>query len=416
MITTGRRAFLSLFGGFALAPRASSARSRGRTALYASVGPTLTHYTVDVPSATITRRGDITLPANVQYAWPHANCRFLYVASSDAMVGPGGRAGSSHYLNACRIAPTGELAFHGDPIRLPSRPIHLCTDIPSEHVLVAFNNPSALRVYRIGPDGTLAGEIPQSGRIDAGFYAHQVRVAPNNRFAILVTRGNDAARGRPEDPGALKVFRYDHGRLTNEVSVAPGGGLGFGPRHVDFHPSRPWLYVSRERENALSLFRMAGERILPEPVFTKSTLAAPSATRQQAGAVHVHPNGRFVYGVNRLDLAAIVPGAPLVAHGENSLVVFAINPATGEPTPVQHIDTGGVHDRTFHIDPTGRVLVTAPIRSVEVCDGAGVRTVTAGLTVFRIRRDGMLEHVRKVEIDAGDSQLFWSGMVALPAA
>src|SRR6185369_1045775 len=174
----------------------------------------------------------ITLPANIQYAWPHANRRFLYVASSDTVVGAGARFGTSHYLNACRIGPTGALAPHGDRITLPSRPIHICTDIPSEHVLVAFNNPSALRVYRINPDGTLASEVTQNEPIDAGIYGHQVRVSPNNRVAILVTRGNDATAERGEEPGALKVFRYDRGKLTNEVSIAPRGGLGFGPRHL----------------------------------------------------------------------------------------------------------------------------------------------------------------------------------------
>ena len=40
---------------------------------------------------------------------------------------------------------------------------------------------------------------------------------PNNRLAILVTRGNDAAGGKPEDPGALKVFNYQNGKLTKEA-------------------------------------------------------------------------------------------------------------------------------------------------------------------------------------------------------
>ena len=31
----------------------------------------------------------------------------------------------------------------------------------------------------------------------------------NNRLAILVARGNDAMAGKPEDPGALKVFHLE---------------------------------------------------------------------------------------------------------------------------------------------------------------------------------------------------------------
>ena len=58
-----------------------------RVALYASVGPELTQYDIDVEGAALTRGGTASLPANVQYAWPHASGRYLYVASSDATPG-----------------------------------------------------------------------------------------------------------------------------------------------------------------------------------------------------------------------------------------------------------------------------------------------------------------------------------------
>lgn len=408
--------FLALLAAAIAAPRRLHAQSRtGRTALYAGVGAALTHYDLDVGTASLVARDTVKLPANVQYAWPAASSRFLYVASSDSTLGPGGRAGTVHRVNAFRIGPSGALTPHGDALVLPARPIHLTTDARSEHLLVAFNNPSALRVYGIAPDGRLAAEVPQSEALEFGAYAHQVRVTRDNRLVILATRGNDAGAGRAEDPGALKVFRYRRGKLTAETSIAPHGGFGFGPRHLDFHPTQPWIYVSRERENALSLFRRAGDRVAAEPAYTKGLLAAPSATRQQAGAVHVHPNGRFVYGVNRLDLGAVTPGTPLEAAGDNSLVVFAIDPSTGEPTPLQHVDTRGIHDRTFHIDPTGRVLVTAHVRPLDVVDGASVRHVPAGLTVFRIGDDGRLAEARKYDLEVGADQLFWMGMVALRA-
>ena len=97
----------------------------------------------------------------------------------------------------------------------------MTTDIPSENILVALNNPSAVRVYRINQDFTPGEEVTQPGPIDAGIFAHQVRVTPDNRLAILVTRGNEATPTKAEDPGALKVFDYKDGMLTNEVSVAP---------------------------------------------------------------------------------------------------------------------------------------------------------------------------------------------------
>jgi 6-phosphogluconolactonase (cycloisomerase 2 family) len=387
----------------------------GKVALYANVGPELTHYEVDVEDASLTRRGTVTLPAGVQYAWPHANRRYLYVATSSSESGYG-KAGTEHHVTALRIDPaSGTLAPHGDPIRLPTRPIHMTTDIPSEHILVAFNNPSALHIYRVNRDFTPGDEVRQTGPIDAGIYAHQVRVTPDNRLAILVTRGNEGTASRPEDPGALKVFDYRSGMLGNEVSIAPDGGRGFGPRHLDFHPTRPWIYVSIETQNRMYMYRMEGGRIHPEIAFRKDTLADPGTrrSRQAAGTVHVHPNGRYVYGANRAHETVEFQSRKVFKGGENSIVVYAIDPATGEPSAIQHIETGGIHPRTFHIDPGGRMMVVQHNRPVDVREGDAVRTVHAGLSVFRIGNDGRLASVRRYDVDVGDRLMFWMGMVPL---
>ena len=388
-----------------------------KIALYASVGAELTHYDVDVAGGELTRRATATLPAAVQYAWPHASRRHLYVASSSSAAGYGTQ-GTDHHVTALAIdAASGALKQHGEPIRLPTRPIHMTTDIPSENILVAFNNPSALRVYRVNKDFTPGEEVKQPGPIDAGVFAHQVRVSPDNKLAILVCRGNEGTPTKAEDPGALKVFDYKDGLLTNEVSVAPNGGTEFGPRHLDFHPARPWICVSIETQNKMQMFPMANGRVGPEPAFSADTLAEPKNTRarQAAGTVHVHPNGRFVYGANRAQETEEFQGKKVFKGGENSLVVYAVDQATGEPRPIQHIETRKIHPRTFHIDPSGRLLVAQHNLPVNVRDVDGVKTIPAGLSVFRIGEDGKLTFVRTYDIDVGDKTMFWMGMVPLPA-
>src|SRR5215813_5578587 len=163
-----RRSFLSLVAGSIAMPKLSSAQpASNKVALYANVGPDLTHYDVDTAGAELIKRETVTLPAAVQYAWPHASRRYLYVASSSSAPGYG-TAGTEHHVTAFAIDPaSGALTPHGAPIRLPTRPIHISTDIPSKNILVAFNNPSAVRVYRINDDFT-PGEEVQQGPIDAG--------------------------------------------------------------------------------------------------------------------------------------------------------------------------------------------------------------------------------------------------------
>jgi len=411
-----RRSFLSLVTGSLAVPRFSSAQSASpKVALYASVGADLTHYDVDVAGAALIKRATVTLPASVQYGWPHASRRHLYVASSSSAPGEG-PVGAEHHVSAFRVDPaSGALTPHGRAIRLPTRPIHISTDIPSENVLVAFNNPSAVRVYRINKDATLGEEVPQPGVIDGGIYAHQVRVTPDNRLAILVTRGNEGTPTRAEDPGALKVFEYRDGVLRNEVSIAPNGGKGFGPRHLDFHPTRPWVYVSIETQNKMYMYRLEGGRLNPEIAYRVETLAEPNRVRarQAAGTVHVHPNGRFLYGANRAEATVGFQGQQVFKGGENSIVVFSIDQSTGEPTPIQHVETRAIHPRTFHIDPSGRLLVAEHNLPVKVREGDAVKVVPAGLSVLRMADDGKLTFVRKYDIDVGDKTMFWMGMVPL---
>jgi 6-phosphogluconolactonase (cycloisomerase 2 family) len=203
--------------------------------------------------------------------------------------------------------------------------------------------------------------------------------------------------------------------LTNEVSIAPNGGKEFGPRHLDFHPTKPWMYVSIETQNKLYMYRMENGRISPDIASSSDTLAEPNKirARQAAGTVHVHPNGRFAYVANRAQDTIEFQGKPVFKGGENSIVVYAINQSNGAPTPIQHIETQKIHPRTFHIDPSGRLLVAQHNLPVNVRDGDAIKTIPAGLSVFRIGDDGKLVFARKYDIDVGDKTMFWMGMVPL---
>ena len=99
--------------------------------------------------------------------------------------------------------------------------------------------------------------------------------------------------------------------------------------------------------------------------------------------------------------------------GHNNVAVFAIDQTTGAPTLIQTIDAHAIELRTFALDPSGRMLVAASIRPVPVRDGETVKTVPAGLSVFRIGADGKLDFVRKYDVDVGERTQFWSGMVTL---
>jgi 6-phosphogluconolactonase len=418
-------ATITLLAAVCQAQTPASRSTSSKLVLYASVGPDLSWYDVDVEHATLVKQGSTTLPANVQEAWPHPSKQYLYVAWSNggpSSAAPGSGAapsGSQHGVSTFQIdKASGALHPHGQPASLRSRPIHMTTDVLGAHVLVAYNDPSGVTVHSIRPDGSVGSEVKQATPLDVGIYAHQVRVEPSNTSVILVTRGNGPAGGKPEDPGAVKIFSYKDGLLTNRASIAPGGGFNFQPRHLDFHPSRPWVFVTLERQNKLQVYtREPAGTLGSKPLFTKETLTAPNSIRpgQAVGTVHVHPNGQFVYVANRASGTTEFEGKPVFVGGENAIAVYRITQDTGEPTLVQNIDTRGMHPRTFAIDSTGRILVAANQMSLSVREGSRVNTVPASLAVFQVGADGKLDFKRayNIELAAGRS-LFWSGLVSLP--
>jgi 6-phosphogluconolactonase len=413
-----RRTFTALLAGTIAAPETSFAQnSAGRQMFYSAVGPELTLYSVDVDNAALVKQGMVSTPANIQYAWPHPSKRYLYVVSSNGGPGSAGVAGDTHVANAFRIDPaTGALTPHGGTLALPSRPIHTSVDISGQYLLTAYNDPSGLTVHRINADGTLGERVNQPEAFDTGKFAHQIRVTPDNGHVILVTRGNNAPTDNPVDPGSIKIFGFKDGVLTNVAAIQPGDGMHFGPRHLDFHPTQPWVYVSVESQNKLYVYRRdAATGLSREPLFIKDTLSDPaSKLRQAAGPIHVSPDGRLVYLTNRAWWLTDFEGKQVFAGGENSVAVFAIDQTTGEPTLIQNADGHANYLRTFGIDPGGRILVAASVWPMPIREGKDITTLPAAIVIYRVGGDGKLAFVRKYEIDAtAKKQQFWAGMVTL---
>jgi 6-phosphogluconolactonase (cycloisomerase 2 family) len=339
----------------------------------------------------------------------------LYVTTSNR--GPGLK-GDRNHMSAFRIdAKSGALTPHGDPAALPHRAVHMCIDPSGRYALNAHNLPqTGITVHRIAPNCSIGAQVEQPAGLDYGIYPHQVMMAPSGRTTILVDRGNNAAHGKAEDPGALRSYGFDAGVFSPKQVVAPNGGYGFGPRHIDFHRTQPWMYVSDERRSQLYMFRMPGDTLEPEAAFTRDLLAdrANVKPRQNGGTIHVHPNGRTVYVANRADYTVDYEGRKVFAGGENSIAVYSIDPRSGEPKLIQHADTHSFHVRTFAFDPTGRIMVAASIKPLSVREGANVTTVPATMSVFRVGSDGKLDFVRKYDVDAsGGKTHYWMGIVGL---
>jgi len=419
-----RRTFNTALAGITATSLFGCATTAGgnnkRVVLYQGVGDQLRPFDVDVENASLTPRPALAMPSNIQYVWPHPSRRYLYVSTSDSASGNATVAGKLHRLCAVRVGADGDLQMHGDAQALTARPIHNSVDASGSYALTAYNNPSSLTVHRINADGMLGALVAQPAKLDSGIFAHQILTSPSNRAVYFPTRGNNPENGKGEDPGALKIYNFKDGVLAPGASVAVGGrgGLGYGPRHLDFHRTQPWVYVSVERQNQLHMHRMQGDGIAAEPAFIRTTLATKQDEHlpQGAGPIHVHPNGRFVYVSNRANSTVEFNGKQVFRGGQNSIAVYSIDPASGEPTLIQNADPRSYHVRTFSIDPSGRLLIAASIVDMWVREGNEVRYVPAALSLFRIGADGRLDFVRKYDVELGGKFQWWAGLLELPAA
>lgn len=390
--------------------------------VYAAAGAAVTHYALDGATGELTLSGTLVLPARVQYAWPHASLPVLYAACADR----GGKAGEQpFYLCVLRRDATGELSLDGDPVVLPERPIHLTTDIASAHVLVAYGGKPGLSVYETLKDGAIGREIPRAASFDFGTKPHHVRMVPGDDVAVLVARGAKGFGKPAYVEGAFKLVRFDRGVVEIVGSVAPTieqAPRGFNPRNVDFHPSRPLLFATLEAQNELAVFAMTEGRIDAEPLFTGNILREPDVLRkrQDGGEVHVHPDGRTVYVVNRNDGYVEAREGPSWLNpdplpefpgGENNIAVFTLDEETARPVLVQHIDTQGLDARTIALDSSGTFLIAADIAPMVLRRAEGLVQVPASLSVFRVGADGTLALAHRHPLESGPEKVLWMGVM-----
>ena len=353
------------------------------TYVAAAIGSSLRVFVFDPRTGALEQRRASDVRTDIHYAAMHPGRKYLYVAVSD-------RAQVNLVYVFGVDATTGALTQLGEPFSLPAtlgRAVHITVDPAGRYLLTANNLTESVGVLRLSPDGGIGEVVAQPELPKLGFLVHQIRVDPTNRWVFVPVRGND---GVPERIGRLHVFSFVDGVLTAHRTIDYEAGIG--PRHLDFHPTRPWLYVLTERGNQLITYKHDAGALTE--LFRTTTLRDRSFTfpAQRAGAIHVHPNGRWVYVTNRN-----------VEAGENTIAFFEIDAQTGEPARIRHVDSHGFEPRTFTLDPTANVLIVANMMNVDA--------VPPNLSIFRLANDGTLTFVRSYE-PPGGGPIPWVGHLA----
>lgn len=393
-----------------------------RSFVYASLGNQLEVFEINRALDSLTFVQSVEFQEVVQYAWPNRARTMLYVISSGS--GPMAEFGvPNHFAQAFRILQNGSLEPVQTPLRLGNRPLFVSLDREEKHVLIAYNDPSDVTVHRIGAGGEIGEQVLQQA-LDFGATVHQVRVTPHGNMAIV-----PACAHHPEGvlAGHVDIFDYENGRLLPHARIkgdprnaekwrgVTHGAQGFSPRHVDFHPTQPWMYMAVETQGELHLYDYDEMGVALEPRFIKSTLEELPVGRsaQMVGAIHIHPNGRYLYVTNRAWEAEPEEGVDVFVGGANTIAVFELDQSSGEPKLIQQVDTLGIFPRTFGMDIQGRVLVVGNEKPSFIRTGDTITRVVPNLVMFKIDQDGRLERILLRDFPDNGKVCFWSTVLTL---
>jgi len=350
-------AALALFVFLLISPFAAQTRGQGQAQEYLVYFGTYTRpaaskgiyaYRFQPATGKLTPIGLAGETQNPSFLVAHPNGRFLYAANERE---EGDDQGKNDSVSAFAIdKATGKLRLLN---KVPARggmPCHVTIDKTGKFLLVANYGTGSVAVFPIQQDGRLGeatGFVQHTGSsVDPnrqkGPHAHFISPSPDNRFALTADLGLDQ----------VIEYRFDasKGALTNGPAPAklrPGSG----PRHLAFHPTAKYLYVSGEMASTLSAFSYDASTGAMKELQTVSTLPTGFSGTSSTAEVQVDRTGRFVYVSNR---------------GHDSIAIFAIDPAKGTVTPAGHASTNGKTPRYFTLDPSGNYLMAANQNSSSV--------------------------------------------------
>jgi len=219
--------------------------------------------------------------------------------------------------------------------------VHLSID-PSNHYLVTANYSSGtLTSFQLQDDGSigplrdsvaLPGPIGPHRIEQACSHPHDVPFDPAGHFIVVPDKGLD------------RVFTF---RIDSDGKFIPGtppfvqARSGAGPRHAAFHPTLPIVYVISELNSTMTTYKYNSDSGALQPLQTVPTLPDSFSGDSIGAEVAVAPSGGFVYGSNR---------------GHDSIVTFAVDPATGLLTTVGWEPSQGKTPRFFALDLAGTSL------------------------------------------------------------
>jgi len=170
-----------------------------------------------------------------------------------------------------------------------------------------------------GEHGPLRGEQEHS-------HPHQASFDLTGKFVVVPDKGLDK----------LLVYRFDAERGKLAAADVVKSRYASVPRHVAFHPGRPYAYVVMERDCTVFACHWDTGAGTLKPFQRITTLPTDYVADNMAAEIMILPSGKFLYASNR---------------GHESIAIYAVDSATGKLELVGWEPVQGRKPRYFCFSP-----------------------------------------------------------------
>ncbi|MFC6340014.1 beta-propeller fold lactonase family protein [Pseudomonas sp. CCM 7891] len=301
----------------------------------------------------------------------------LYVVNEN---GPGQKDPVGRVSSYSIDPMTHQLTLINQVQSLGNEPTHSSQAVDGRHLFVAnysvLDDPGgSLAILPVDSEGKLSPPVQLSGhpasRVNperqASNHVHSVVSSPDGKYVFA------------NDLGADRIFVYHYDPKANHerpltpadpsfVQLPPGSG----PRHLLFSADGKHAWLTTEMSAQITVFDYQDGKLTQRQLVD---FAAGQPASDKAGAgLHASSDGKFLYVSNR--------------GTANQILVFAIDPASGQLQEVQRRSVEGDHPREFSLDPSGKFLLIANQKSNQiVVVERDVKTGLLGKTVQTLAID-----------------------------
>lgn len=235
---------------------------------------------------------------------------------------------------------TGRIEFLNRQSTEGKNPVHLAPDPGGRYLVVTNHIGASLAVLPLAADGSLQ-PVRQLLTVSGPIGPHRVEqkqakphanpFSPSGRHVIVPDKGLDR----------VFSFRFEDGTLVPAPTPFVATREGAGPRHLAFHPDKPYVYVVNELDSTVTTYRFDPVTAALEPLQILPTLPSTFTGNSRAAGIAIDAAGRSLYASNR---------------GHDSIAIFRIDPATGLPSFTGAEPTLGKTPRFFTLSPDGHHL------------------------------------------------------------